>query len=148
MTDTRKTRGRPEENRGSAVLFSFPIRVYWEDTDAGGVVYHGSYVRFLERARTEWLRGFGYGQRDLHTREDLVLVIRDMNLDFRKPARLDDELQVSVVMTERRPASLLVAQQIVRGDEVLVDARVRVACLVASSFRPRPLPSWLAADSP
>jgi acyl-CoA thioester hydrolase len=128
--------------------FSFPIRVYWEDTDAGGVVYHGSYVRFLERARTEWLRAQGVGQSTLRDVDGVVLVIRDMTLDFRQPARLDDELQVSVVMTERRAASLLMAQEISRGDRVLVSARVRVACLVASSFRPRPLPEWLAADNP
>ena len=130
-----------------AVPFSFPIRVYWEDTDAGGVVYHGSYVRFLERARTEWLRAGGVGQQDLRAAEDVVLAIRDMTLDFRSPARLDDELQVSVVMTERRAASLVVAQEISRGDRVLVAAVVRVACLTASTFRPRPLPEWLAANT-
>ena len=128
-----------------AVPFSFPIRVYWEDTDAGGVVYHGSYVRFLERARTEWLRAQGIGQQALRAGEDVVLAIRDMTLDFRSPARLDDELQVSVAMTERRAASLLVAQAISRGDRVLVTAPVRVACLAASTFRPRPLPEWRAA---
>ena len=128
--------------------FSFPIRVYWEDTDAGGVVYHGSYVRFLERARTEWLRAQGVGQQTLRDVEDVVLVIRDMTLDFRQPARLDDELQVSVVMTERRAASLVIEQEISRGDRVLVAASVRVACLVASSFRPRPLPEWLAPVAP
>lgn len=127
-------------------LFSFPIRVYWEDTDAGGVVYHASYVRFLERARTEWLRAQGVGQQALRESEDLVLVIRDMNIDFHKPAKLDDELMVSVVMTERRKASLLVEQEITRGGQALVRATVRVACLVASSFKPRPLPEWLAAD--
>jgi acyl-CoA thioester hydrolase len=128
--------------------FSFPIRVYWEDTDAGGVVYHASYVRFLERARTEWLRARGIGQQVLREREDVVLEIRDMTLDFRQPARLDDELQVSVVMTGRRAASLLMTQEISRGDRVLVGAKVRVACLSASSFTPRPLPEWLAADNP
>ena len=128
-----------------AVPFSFPIRVYWEDTDAGGVVYHGSYVRFLERARTEWLRAQGIGQQALRAGEDVVLAIRDMTLDFRYPARLDDELQVSVAMTERRTASLRVSQEISRGDRVLVTATVRVACLAASTFRPRPLPEWLAA---
>ena len=131
-----------------AVPFSFPIRVYWEDTDAGGVVYHGSYVRFLERARTEWLRAGGVGQQDLRAAEDVVLAIRDMTLDFRSPARLDDELQVSVAMTERRTASLRVVQEISRGDRVLVAAVVRVACLTASTFRPRPLPEWLAANTP
>ena len=128
--------------------FSFPIRVYWEDTDAGGVVYHGSYVRFLERARTEWLRAQGVGQQTLRDVDDVVLAIREMTLDFRQPARLDDELQVSVVLTERRAASLLIAQEISRGDRVLVAATVRAACLVASSFKPRPLPEWLAADNP
>ena len=128
-----------------AVPFSFPIRVYWEDTDAGGVVYHGSYVRFLERARTEWLRAQGIGQQALRAGEDVVLAIRDMTLDFRSPARLDDELQVSVAMTQRRTASLVVAQEISRGDRVRVAAVVRVACLTASTFRPRPLPEWLAA---
>ena len=128
--------------------FSFPIRVYWEDTDAGGVVYHASYVRFLERARTEWLRAMGLGQQQLKDDEDLVLVIREMNLDFHKPARLDDELQASVELLERRRASLVFAQQITRGNEVLVGAKVRAACLVASSFTPRALPEWLFADTP
>ena len=127
-------------------VFSFPIRVYWEDTDAGGVVYHASYLRFLERARTEWLRALGAGQQELREREDLVLVIREMALDFHKPARLDDLLQASVELVERRRASLVFAQQITRGDEVLVDAQVRAACLVASSFKPRALPPWLLAD--
>lgn len=132
----------------TAAPFSFPIRVYWEDTDAGGVVYHASYVRFLERARTEWLRAQGVGQQALRESEDLVLVIRDMTLDFHKPAKLDDQLLVSVVMTERRKASLLIEQEISRGGQALVRATVRVACLVASSFRPRPLPEWLAAGNP
>ena len=132
----------------SGTPFSFPIRVYWEDTDAGGVVYHASYVRFLERARTEWLRAQGVGQQALRESQDLVLVIRGMNLDFHKPAKLDDELRVSVVMTERRKASLLIEQEIFRGDQALVRATVRVACLVASSFKPRPLPEWLAAENP
>jgi acyl-CoA thioester hydrolase len=132
----------------TAVPFSFPIRVYWEDTDAGGVVYHASYVRFLERARTEWLRAQGVGQQALRESEDLVLVIREMNLDFHKPAKLDDQLLVSVVMTERRKASLLIEQEISRGGQALVHATVRVACLVASSFKPRPLPEWLAAETP
>lgn len=131
-----------------SAVFSFPIRVYWEDTDAGGVVYHASYVRFLERARTEWLRAQGVGQQALRDREDLVLVIRDMPLDFHKPARLDDELQASVALLERRPASLLIGQEISRAGQVLVRAQVRVACLVASSFRPRPLPEWLAVETP
>jgi acyl-CoA thioester hydrolase len=138
------TAGRSEPDPVPGVPFSFGIRVYWEDTDAGGVVYHASYLRFLERARTEWLRAQGFGQQALRESEDLVLVVRDMAIDFHKPARLDDELLVSVVLAQRRSASLLITQEITRGDQALVRASVRVACLVASSFRPRPLPEWLA----
>ena len=144
MNDAGATPGSAGTSKIRSVPFSFGIRVYWEDTDAGGVVYHASYVRFLERARTEWLRALGFGQQELRESEDLVLVVRDMAIDFHKPARLDDELQVSVVLAERRSASLLITQEIYRGDQVLVRAKVRVACLVASSFRPRPLPQWLA----
>lgn len=145
MADPQGRAENPGKSASQASPFSFPIRVYWEDTDAGGVVYHGSYVRFLERARTEWLRAQGVGQQALREQEDLVLVIRDMTLDFRKPARLDDALLASVVLVERRNASLLVAQAITRGDELLVAAQVRVASLAASTFRPKPMPAWLAA---
>ena len=128
-----------------AETFTFPARVYWEDTDAGGVVYHAQYLAFLERARTEWLRGLGYGQSLLRDAHDLVFAVRAMRLDFRKPARLDDALAVSVVLRECRPASLLVAQRIMRGDEVLVEAEVKLAALNASDFRPCGIPEPLAA---
>ena len=123
--------------------FSFPIRVYWEDTDAGGVVYHANYLCFLERARTEWVRAQGIEQQALREREDLVMAVREMRVDFLKPARLDDLLQVNVSLKERRSASFLVAQELFRGDECLLRADVRIACLRASNFRPRALPDWL-----
>ena len=128
-----------------APTFSFPIRVYWEDTDAGGVVYHASYLRFLERGRTEWVRAQGIGQHALRASDDLVLAVRDMQIDFLRPARLDDELRVTVELLERRPASFSVAQELFRGDECLVRARVRIASLRASTFKPRPLPGWMLA---
>ncbi|MBS7456776.1 tol-pal system-associated acyl-CoA thioesterase [Coralloluteibacterium stylophorae] len=130
-------------------MFSFPTRVYWEDTDAGGVVYHASYVRFFERARTEWLRGLGFGQRELGEREDLLLVVRGMRLEFLRPARLDDLLEVSVLPVSRRGASLVIRQEIRRGEERLTEAEVRVAS-INRNFRPRALPDWLVAqiDSP
>lgn len=131
-----------------AVPFSIGTRVYWEDTDAGGVVYHASYIRFLERARTEWLRARGIGQQDLREREDLVLAVRGMRIDFHKPARLDDELAVTVDAVEPGRASLTMRQTIFKGDQRLITAEVRVACLVASEFRPRPLPEWLAVRFP
>ena len=129
-----------------ATAFSYPIRVYWEDTDAGGVVYHAQYLCFLERARTEWVRALGIQQQSLRDSDDLVLAVRDMNIDFLKPARLDDLLQVTVVLTERRSASFLVEQELFRDNQCLLRARARIACLHASSFKPRRLPGWMLAD--
>lgn len=128
----------------SGPAFSWPTRVYWEDTDAGGVVYHAQYLAFLERARTEWLRARGYGQAQLRGDHGLVFAVRDMRIDFRLPARLDDALQVSVALAECRKASLVIDQRIVREDgAVLVDAQVRVAALDPASFKPRSIPDAL-----
>ena len=128
---------------GSA--FIWPIRVYWEDTDAGGVVYHASYLRFLERARSEWMRALGYGQDAVREREGVVFVVRAMRLEFLRAARLDDELIVSVALAERKRASLLMRQTIRRGDTPLLDAEVKVACVAAADFRPRAVPDALVA---
>jgi acyl-CoA thioester hydrolase len=128
--------------------FSFPIRVYWEDTDAGGVVYHASYLRFLERARTEWLRAQGIEQQRLRETDDLVMAVREMRIEFLRPARLDDALAATMLLVERRGASFTVSQELLRGRECLLRARVRVACLHAADFRPRALPDWLAREGP
>jgi acyl-CoA thioester hydrolase len=117
--------------------------VYWEDTDAGGVVYHAQYLAFLERARTEGLRARGYGQELLRVEHGLVFALRAMRIDFRAPARLDDALDVSVALRQRRGASLLIGQDIRCGGRLLVDAEVKVAALDAASFRPRGLPAKL-----
>ena len=127
----------------SGHVFRHAQRVYWDDTDGGGVVYHGSYVRMLDRARAEWLHALGIGQQALQA-GDVVLAVRSMDLDFRKPARLDDALDIAVRLVELRPASLTVVQELSRGDEGLLSARVRLACLQASTFRPRALPDGLA----
>ncbi len=126
--------------------FSWPVRVYWEDTDAGGVVYHARYLAFLERARSEWMRARGFDQETLRNRDDLVFVVRAMEIDFRAPARLDDQLQVSVNLLECRGASFVMAQQIHRGELLLIEATVRVAALLASSFRPRSIPQSLQSE--
>jgi acyl-CoA thioester hydrolase len=126
--------------------FHWPARVYWEDTDAGGVVYHARYLAFMERARTEWLRARGWGQDILRARDDLVFVVRAMEIDFRAPARLDDQLEVSVALVECRGASFVVAQQVRCGDRLLIDATVRVAALAASTFRPRAIPEPLQSE--
>ena len=125
--------------------FHWPVRVYWEDTDAGGVVYHAQYLAFLERARSEWLRGMGLDQTALCDHEDQVFVVRAMALDFRAPARLDDQLQVSVTLLECRGASFTLAQRIERGEVLLVEAKVRIAAVRASDFRPCPIVESLLA---
>ena len=123
--------------------FRHAARVYWDDTDGGGVVYHGSYVRMLDRARAEWLHALGIGQQSLQA-DDVVLAVRSMELDFRKPARLDDELAIDVRLLDLGRASLEVGQELSRAGEGLLSARVRLACLQASTFRPRALPEGLA----
>ena len=126
--------------------FSLPTRVYWEDTDAGGVVYHARYVGFMERARTEWMRALGYGQESLRTAHDLVFAVRAMQMDFRAPARLDDVLEVTVALRECRRASFVVDQAIECGGRRLLDAQVRLAALDAAGFRPRGIPEALHAE--
>ena len=120
--------------------------MYWEDTDAGGVVYHASYLRFLERARSEWLRSLGHAQQALREREDVVFVVRSMRLEYLRAARLDDELSVDVVLAELRSASMLLAQTIRRGGDTLLTAEVKVACVTASDFRPHAVPATLTID--
>jgi len=126
-------------------VFSWATRVYWEDTDAGGVVYHAQYLAFLERARSEWMRALGHGQEVLRDGHGLVFAVRAMRIDFRAPARLDDMLDVTVELRECRRASLVLAQSIRRGGDLLLDAGVRVAALDAPTFRPRAIPAPLFA---
>ena len=126
--------------------FSWPIRVYWEDTDAGGVVYHAGYLRFLERARSEWLRARGIDQQRLREATGIGFVVRDMQIGFVAPARLDDELDATVAVERLRPASMAFAQTIQRQDgTLLVRAKVRAACVDLSIMRPRPIPDELMA---
>ena len=123
--------------------FRFPVRVYWEDTDAGGVVYYASYLRFLERARSEWLRALGVDQARLMRDERLQFVVVEANVRYHRPAKFDDELVVSVRLESLRGASITMGQEVRRGDELLVSATVRAACLDADSLKPRPLPRAL-----
>lgn len=121
----------------------WPVRVYYEDTDAGGVVYHAGYLRYLERARTEWLRELGYSQARLRQEESLLFTVVGMTLDFLKPARLDDLLRVCSSVRLAGGASVEFEQKILRDSERILAATVRVACLDAVSFRPRRLPAML-----
>ena len=125
-------------------VFSWPLRVYWEDTDAGGVVYHASYLRFMERARSEWLRARGIDQSTLKQTTGLAFLVREMQIDFLKAALLDDELLATVNVQERRAASILFTQTITRVDGTeLIRARVRVACVDVERMRPVQIPADL-----
>lgn len=125
--------------------FSWPTRIYWEDTDAGGVVYHARYVAFMERARTEWMRALGYGQESMRCGDGQVFVVRAMTLDFLKPGKLDDELAVTVALRQCRRASLVMEQAVLRGEQVLVTAQVRLAAVGARDFRPQAMEETLYA---
>ena len=127
----------------SPAAFVFKLRVYWEDTDAGGVVFYANYLKFFERARTEWLRSLGLEQEALRREHGLMFIVTDTSLSYRRPARLDDSLDVTARLLELRKASLRIAQQAWRGAELLTDGTIRLACVDAASFKPRPLPSLL-----
>lgn len=120
------------------------VRIYWEDTDAGGVVYHASYLRFMERGRTELLREKGVDQSALLAESGLTFVVAGMDIKFRAPAKLDDELNVVTVLKETGGASLRLEQKVLRGDEVLVAAGVTCA-LISRAGRPSRIPADIRA---
>jgi acyl-CoA thioester hydrolase len=130
----------------AAAPFTWPVRVYWEDTDAGGIVYYANYMKFMERARTEWLRAIGIDQARLKEEHGLMFVVVDVEAHYRKPARYNDQLQVTCKVRETTRASITLDQEVYRetvGGELLLDGRVRAACLDALKYRPRPLPPEL-----
>ena len=137
--------GRSPITDHSSPEFVFPVRVYWEDTDAGGIVYYANYLKFMERARTEWLRKLGVEQESLRSEQGLMFVVVQAAVDFKKPARYGDTLQVGCVLKQRSRASLTFRQDVVRKgtNELLVEGEVRVACLDAVKFKPRGLPDGL-----
>ena len=120
--------------------FRHPVRVYWEDTDASGVVFYANYLKFTERARTEWLRALGIEQSRLLADTGAAFVVRHVSVDYRAPARLDDELEVRSRLTGLRPASVKLQQQVACGDRLLVSSLVELACIDARG-RPTRLPS-------
>lgn len=123
--------------------FAWPVRVYWEDTDAGGVVYYANYLKFLERARTEWLRSLGIEQTELAERDGVLFVVRRVEADYLKAARFNDALSVECRRVEVGRASMTVDQKVLRGDEVLLVAQVKAACVSAGEFRPARIPAHI-----
>lgn len=127
--------------------FNWSVRVYYEDTDAAGLVYHGNYLKYLERARTEWLRALGHSQDNLKHNHTTIFVVKDMNIRFHQPAKLDELLNVNARIKEFGGASLVFHQTIVNGQSTPVcDAEVTVVCLDAGTLKPRRLPESIRKE--
>jgi acyl-CoA thioester hydrolase len=123
--------------------FIWPIRVYYEDTDAGGVVYYANYLKFFERARTEMLRAMGYEQDELITNEGIIFVVRSVQVDYLRSVRFNEQIDVSAEVTLAKKASLTFEQLITRADDVLCKSIIRIACLDAVTMRPKAIPENL-----
>jgi acyl-CoA thioester hydrolase len=126
------------------LLNPFPVRIYWEDTDAGGVVYYANYLKFFERARTEWLRVLGVEQQALRDATGAIFVVADAQVKYLAPAKLDDLLTVTVKMVERGQASMVIEQQAWRGGTLLVGGRFRIGCVDALNLRPKRIPDLVS----
>ena len=126
-------------------VFTWSVRVYYEDTDAGGIVYYANYLKFFERARTEWLRSLGIHQQDLLGTEGVAFVVRSASVEYLGAARLDDQLNLRLSIEKLGRASVQFAQQAWRGDILLASASVKVGCVDAATLRPRSIPD-IAAD--
>ncbi len=128
--------------------FRFDVRVYWEDTDAGGVVFYANYLKFFERARTEWLRSLGHQQEAMRLETGLVFVVTDTAVRYLRPARLDDLLGVTVEVQHAGRARMTIAQQAWRrttaGDELAAEGTIRIGCVDAGTFRPQRIPNSIA----
>jgi len=120
--------------------FRFPVRVYWEDTDAGGVVFYANYLKFFERARTEWLRAAGVEQQRLRDETGAMFVVADVHTRYLNSARLDDLLEITVRIEEQGAASLVIAQQAWRGGTLLAEGRIRIGCVQATTLKPCRIP--------
>ena len=121
--------------------FRHTLRVYWEDTDAGGVVFYANYLKFFERARTEWLRKLGFSQQQMLRDDGVMFVVADTALRYLRAARLDDLLEVTVAVAEAGRASLRLQQQAWRGGELLAEGGIRIGCVAAAGFRPCRIPA-------
>ena len=126
--------------------FELVQRIYWEDTDAGGVVYYANYLKFMERCRTEWLRALGIDQHRLRAERQMQFAVVSVTVDFLRPALLDDEIIVTAELQRLAGATILFKQTILRGDAQLIDAATRVACLDSGSLKPRAIPKDLFTE--
>lgn len=130
------------EKKQQSGEFTLPVRVYIEDTDAGGIVYYVNYLKFMERARTEYLRTLGYQHYALAD-DNFQFVVHSANVQYRHPARIDDALQVTARLEKLGKATLLFDQQVLRGNELLCQAAIKVACVTADTLKPTGIPAAL-----
>ncbi|NKB36096.1 MAG: tol-pal system-associated acyl-CoA thioesterase [Gammaproteobacteria bacterium] len=126
--------------------FNWPVRVYYEDTDAAGVVYHSNYLKFMERARTEWLRELGVSQQRLREESNTVIVIASADIKFMKPAKLDDCLTIKATLLSSGSTSLVCEQMVQRENEDLCSARVKCVCVNSTTFKPQRIPAELKSE--
>jgi acyl-CoA thioester hydrolase len=131
----------PPASAAPAAHFHHPVRVYWEDTDAGGIVFYANYLKFFERARTEWLRALGHSQQEMVDTTGCMFVVQDTHVRYLKPARLDDWLVVTVDVRERGRASLRIAQQAWCGERLLAEGEIRIGCVERTTMKPHRIPS-------
>ncbi len=127
--------------------FIWQVRVYYEDTDAGGVVYYANYLAYMERARSEWLRTLGFDNQTLADRQGVVFAVRRASIDYLQPARLDELLDVSLMLKKRGRASLLFEQQVRRGDELLCQGEILLACVDVNSFKATAIPQTIISKT-
>ena len=127
----------------SLKTFYWPVRVYYEDTDAGGVVFYANYLKFFERARTEMLRALGFEQDDLIAKNGIIFAVRSVEVDYLRPALFNEQILVSAEVVLAKKVSVTFEQAITRGDDVLCKSTVRIACLDAKTLRPKEIPENL-----
>jgi len=126
-------------------MFEHSVRVYWEDTDAGGVVFYANYLKYFERARTEWLRSLGFSQEAMRQHDGVMFIVSQTSVRYLSPARLDDLLRVTVVLREPGRASMVLFQQAWRGNTLLAEGEIRIGCVGAADFKPTRIPQTLNA---
>lgn len=128
-----------------SAVFEHPIRVYWEDTDAGGVVFYANYLKYFERARTEWLRSLGFSQETMRIEGGAMFIVSQTSVRYLSPARLDELLRVSVELREPGRASMVLFQQAWRGNTLLAEGDIRIGCVGAADFKPKRIPQALVS---
>jgi len=127
--------------------FNMQVRVYYEDTDAGGVVYHSNYLNFMERARTEWLRHIGFEQHTLIEKDEILFAVRKISIDYHKPALFNERLNIKTRVIHTRRASLVFEQIIFnQSEEIICKAEIKIACLNSTTMKPEPIPETIFSE--